>query len=192
MRLKKRERKDYEYQGELDGWSLAKFLNGQPSGLLSGFQKEIEAIVTEYNKHVEIGQQMRETTLGNLGVRVRNEQIKIQNRLFLSLRRRLNHYSGHLAPARSAEGDIALTWQLDPVRIEGTRIVVPPQLLEQIQDLSAQGLLPRLRRCQNEQCQRWFFARFPQQRSCERKCRVAKWNAKHKEKRKEYYETKDK
>jgi hypothetical protein len=198
MEKKRAQRKEHAFQGEEDGQSLAEFLNGPPSDA----QKNIEAIVIGYIEYIEIlhvEQEMRErhgwgrdTVLGKIGIGYKHEQSEMLEKLWKNLRDRLRRYRGCLAPGGrpSAKGGIRMEFLLDEAGIDDAE----RQALTQIQRLLMLGLLTRLRRCQNEPCKRWFYARFGHQRSHSDECRIAhaqsgpKWNEDHKARRRNYYQ----
>src|SRR5262249_50314026 len=86
--------------------------------------------------------------------------------LWKSLRDQLSRYAGCLSPGNRTSPKAIMTFQLDEIDPQER------EALGQIQLLIAQGLLLRLRRCENQWCQQWFYARAGNRYSCSRKC----WN----------------
>ena len=171
---------------------MAKWLRGPRSEA----RERIVAILTRFNEIIRIEQEQQErhgwaseAMLGKLGIHYSHEQSSVVKRLTADFNRRLDRYNWGLA----------LVTQVAAMGRGRLRFLVKSKIapeeiraLNAIASLSAQGLLTRLRQCQ--QCRRWFFARFEHHRSCATHCRIKYsqskpgWREKHNEKRRENYQ----
>jgi hypothetical protein len=184
--------KAHKFQGETEGRPLAEWLRGRPSDS----RRRIETLLRLFLEVLRIEREMRERhgwkgerMLGKLGIHYSHERAAEVEKLRRGINKRLACYRGY----RSFVGQVPADERVRLMFFAASKTIKADEVrsYNAITSLMAQGLLSRMRECQ--QCGRWYFARFETQRSCQAGCRVRfaqskpEWREKHNKYRRDNY-----
>jgi hypothetical protein len=183
------------FQGDTDGKTLAEFIESHRNR--DSRRRRIETIVKLFTEILRIEREQREKfrwtresepLLGKRGIHYSHDRSPEVDALQGELNKRMAYYSGYHVFNTQVPADelIRLTFlatkKIDPAEVRAYNA---------IRSLAYQGLLSRMRQCQ--QCRKWFFGHYANQVFCSEKCRIKhsqsdpKWIEQRNQKRRELY-----